>query len=452
MAVAAVNEWSDITGTEGLYSKIYFDWDGSTFYCINDWGVNQDDGGQKGGLLPDEYNLFSFTMPDGTYDIRIYPDGTGKLYKNQIENPDALEEFKSGCSWSTSPNLPDVKHTIWEFSFRIPEVIVTTIDRFKPSDGPGPAIIMNSIPNPLPSVVTSGPSTYTHYPDGYFADINTPPVLPPEPNRSHQEVVSDPWFDNTNWNLILQPSGGITIGIINKNVPHDGTWTGNAGDWSNYDNWTDWPAYGAGSVAYLSGVVVANIDDGVSPLILGGIHSSGENIIINDSSLDQSGITLNAMVGTPTIQADAATTINAKLSGNQGLMKTGSGTLTLSGDLNYTGTTIIDAGTLQINATNTLGDIISTTGNGSLGVGDGVNPTTLTADSVIVDTLTIGAGSTLTIAPILGGQTALADGLAPVPEPGTWLLLAAAGVAFTWFKLQRSSRYSIAKSRVSVPR
>ena len=54
----AVDEWSDISYIEGRYSRIYFDYvvDGGTgtFYCINDWMVNQDDGGMDGGLLSNE--------------------------------------------------------------------------------------------------------------------------------------------------------------------------------------------------------------------------------------------------------------------------------------------------------------------------------------------------------------------------------------------------------------
>ncbi|MGA2799164.1 MAG: PEP-CTERM sorting domain-containing protein [Thermoguttaceae bacterium] len=65
-------------------------------------------------------------------------------------------------------------------------------------------------------------------------------------------------------------------------------------------------------------------------------------------------------------------------------------------------------------------------GAGTLGVD---NSTDLTVDSIDLGTLSIGAGSTLTIAAIPGGpQAELA--LNPVPEPSTWamLLLAAMGL------------------------
>ena len=70
-----------------------------------------------------------------------------------------------------------------------------------------------------------------------------------------------------------------------------------------------------------------------------------------------------------------------------GLTKLDGGKLTLTGPLTYTGTTTIDTGALQID---TLGAVtLSTiTGAGTLGVGSG---TTLTATSITVDTLIIGA-------------------------------------------------------------
>jgi hypothetical protein len=53
-SIAIANEWSDIDSIIGRYSRIYFDFvvagNTGTFYCINDWMVNQDDGGAEGGV------------------------------------------------------------------------------------------------------------------------------------------------------------------------------------------------------------------------------------------------------------------------------------------------------------------------------------------------------------------------------------------------------------------
>ncbi|MGA2061378.1 MAG: PEP-CTERM sorting domain-containing protein, partial [Thermoguttaceae bacterium] len=58
----------------------------------------------------------------------------------------------------------------------------------------------------------------------------------------------------------------------------------------------------------------------------------------------------------------------------------------------------------------------------------------LTATSVVQNTLTIGAGATLTIAPIPGGPLAGLGSISPVPEPSTWalLMLAAMGLGIYW--------------------
>ena len=59
--------------------------------------------------------------------------------------------------------------------------------------------------------------------------------------------------------------------------------------------------------------------------------------------------------------------------------------------------------------------------SGTTTVGDGTTPAYLWADSISGGTLTIGAGSTVTIKPIPGGS--LGYEITPVPEPSTFILL-----------------------------
>jgi hypothetical protein len=58
----------------------------------------------------------------------------------------------------------------------------------------------------------------------------------------------------------------------------------------------------------------------------------------------------------------------------------------------------------------------------------------LSAASVSQNTLTIGAGATLTIAAISGGPSSGGSSLATVPEPATWamLMMAAMGLGIYW--------------------
>ena len=123
---------------------------------------------------------------------------------------------------------------------------------------------------------------------------------------------------------------------------------------------------------------------------------------------------------------DQNLTVGGLISGNGSLVKEGSGTLKITGGLTYTGPTDIEAGTLQIDTgvSTALGDI---TGTGTLAIDD---KTTLSVDSVDVNTLTLGAGSTLVINALPGGPSGYA-GIRAVPEPGGVALLAAAALAQT---------------------
>ena len=59
-------------------------------------------------------------------------------------------------------------------------------------------------------------------------------------------------------------------------------------------------------------------------------------------------------------------------------------------------------------------------GAGNLGVGDGTNVTNLTADSISVGTLTVGAGSVVTINALPGGPTAGGPACKPCPNLRPW--------------------------------
>ena len=122
-------------------------------------------------------------------------------------------------------------------------------------------------------------------------------------------------------------------------------------------------------------------------------------------------------------------------SASGGLTKIGSGVLTLTAAPTYTGNTLISAGQLQFSTGSPTLAAIS--GQGELIVGSIGTPTQLTASSITLGTLTVAAGSTVTISPIAGGPLAALSSPTAVPEPGVWLMLL---LAVAIFCLKKSSK------------
>ena len=172
--------------------------------------------------------------------------------------------------------------------------------------------------------------------------------------------------------------------------------------------------------------------------------------IVNSSANDQV-VNLNIVLGPGAGSIDTGTkklTIGGVLSetgGSQTLMKTGSGELVLKASESYTGATNVYQGTLTldggdlpdasainvssgatlqvISGTPTLGDVA---GSGSTTVsGAGA---VLTVSSVVQNTITLGAGTTLIIKAIPGGPLA-DESLRTIPEPGCVLMLLSAAIA-----------------------
>ena len=90
--------------------------------------------------------------------------------------------------------------------------------------------------------------------------------------------------------------------------------------------------------------------------------------------------------------------------GTLSLTKQGAGLWTLANNTAYSGDTIIEEGLLQLNGA--VSNLHAISGDGNLGVGDGVNSAMLIADSIMVNTLTIATGSEVVIRPISGGPMA----------------------------------------------
>jgi autotransporter-associated beta strand protein len=153
---------------------------------------------------------------------------------------------------------------------------------------------------------------------------------------------------------------------------------------------------------------------------------------------------------------DANSTFNGVIQNTVGsiaLLKTGSGTLTLSGNITYKGTTIVNDGELiisgavvSIGSVSILGGYLQVDSplatmnditGGTLIVGDGSSAASLTADSITVTTLTIG-GATSTIN--LNSGDSASDSMQSVPEPSTWILCLFAAAGVLLIGLQRKFR------------
>ena len=134
-----------------------------------------------------------------------------------------------------------------------------------------------------------------------------------------------------------------------------GTWLGMSGNWDDPGIWTGGTiANGADATASFTGVDIA-ADQAIA---LNGSRTIG-NIVFTDAptpshNLTISGadtLTLALASGSPVInvtQADRTLTVSSPVAGNDGLQKAGSGTLALSGNNTYTGTTTVSSGELRL--------------------------------------------------------------------------------------------------------
>jgi fibronectin-binding autotransporter adhesin len=170
-----------------------------------------------------------------------------------------------------------------------------------------------------------------------------------------------------------------------------------------------------------------------------------------DGSYDPSATrTMTFLAGGATLDTQTNNITLTKPIGNGGaggLDKKGSGILELDDNPTYTGATTIDAGILKVN-TNKSTTLSTISGAGTLTV---AGTTALTATSVNVGTITLSAGSQLTIAAISGGPGAAAtadaettlistpETLTPVPEPGALTLIGMGALAML-FAARRKNR------------
>jgi fibronectin-binding autotransporter adhesin len=130
-------------------------------------------------------------------------------------------------------------------------------------------------------------------------------------------------------------------------VPSDSAVTGGAGTWNTAA--TTWTTdAGATNVAWVNANNDTAIFGGTGGAVALGAAITANGMTFDGTGYTVSGNTLTLAGTTPTITANVDAAVSSVLSGAAGLVKDGAGVLTLTGANNYTGNTVISAGTLRL--------------------------------------------------------------------------------------------------------
>lgn len=212
-----------------------------------------------------------------------------------------------------------------------------------------------------------------------------------------------------------------------------GTWTAGGSEWTDATggfNGAMLPQ--PGFAAFQGGAGTVTVDD-----VDGAVGVTGMQFAVDGYRIEGDAITLAApsttiRVGNGTAPgAGWSTTIESKLAGAGGLLKTDLGTLILTGDNSYTGGTTVNAGVLQIGDGGMTGDFVgeavlangaalnfnrsdnaiftnAISGTGSVGV---IGTVTLTGLITASNGVNVSAGSTATLSNVNVAGTAVTTGL-----------------------------------------
>jgi autotransporter-associated beta strand protein len=241
-------------------------------------------------------------------------------------------------------------------------------------------------------------------------------------------------FDNADVGSVVR------LGVSTNTVSSDGTvnFNGLLDDVQFYRQ-----ALSADQIAALyQGLSAGPLPSTTNVTIAGGATLDLNSITQQIGSLSgNAGSSVTLGTGLLSVNSANSTTFAGVISGAGGsIAKNGSGTLTLSDVNTYTGGTSINDGILELASTGQIAASsgISTGLTGDLRVNGGthtvanisgtgitelINQADLTVSSIAQGTITLGPGSTLTIAAIPGGPLADLPPLTPVPEPSAFILL-----------------------------
>lgn len=108
------HEWTCRWIYPGVYAWMYVALFNRTLYFLNDWHLNQD-----GPIDPECFNLFYFNLEGSVFEIRVYGDQHTEVLQDGAPYPGAAA---GATTFSTSPELPIVPHTIFEFALTLPRL------------------------------------------------------------------------------------------------------------------------------------------------------------------------------------------------------------------------------------------------------------------------------------------------------------------------------------------
>lgn len=173
-------------------------------------------------------------------------------------------------------------------------------------------------------------------------------------------------------------TGTITVHTATITDYSGSTWLGNSGDWSMTGTWTggiiadgiDLTAFFTGANITADRIIHLDTARTIGNITFTDATASSNNLTISGSGI----LTLDRTSGLPVInvtQAGRTLTISSQISGTDGLQKNGSGILSLSGNNDYTGTTVINGGILTISNNTALGAISGNTSIAATGSNNG---------------------------------------------------------------------------------
>jgi autotransporter-associated beta strand protein len=206
------------------------------------------------------------------------------------------------------------------------------------------------------------------------------------PNFNVADLITAGWINNMfNTASLSLSQVGNTI-VLNGLQAEPSTWNGGSAttsNWTDADNWTLAAEAGyslrfAGSVRttadndFAAGTAFSSLEftNTAAPFTLTGNNINlGGNITNNSSNNQVINVPMAITASNSTVNTGASNvTLGAAVSGGGNVIKTGAGTLIMSGANTYSGTTQVNEGTVQVNGSLAAGGLVSVPTGGTLGV------------------------------------------------------------------------------------